>query len=68
MVLEGRRLSLWAGVPVYSKAERREGFRKKHKKQERETPREKQKEMWAKECISDQLFSCLRRLYKATEL
>lgn len=41
---------------------------RKHKKQEREIPREKQKEMWAKECISDQLSSCLRRLYKATEL
>lgn len=46
-------------------AEQRQGAERQSKKQEREIPGEKRKENWAKEYISDQLFSCLQMLYKA---
>lgn len=39
MVLEGRRLFLWTGVPVHGKAEKREGFRKKAQKAGKRDPR-----------------------------
>lgn len=43
MVLEGRRLSLWTGVPVYAKTERREDFRKKAQKAGKRDPKGKTK-------------------------